>query len=412
MKPPVSPLRLVLIALAAGVVGAATTTVVSASDDAAGPALGAVVDAPGLAAVQLRGRAVLPAETFGVREPSGSQITPANGITPPFPAQPVQGFSALLPQRGGTYLVLSDNGYGSKDNSADFLLRVHRVRPSYSAGTVQVVGGFGLSDPDRRLPFPLVREDRQLTGADLDPESFRQLPDGTFWFGEEFGPLLVHTDATGKVLEAPVPLPGVASPQDPYARPVTLGGSKGFEGMALSPDGRRLRPLLEGTVTGDPAGDLRLYSFDVAQRRYDEGFLRYRLEHPADAIGDLTAIDEHRFLVIERDNEQGDAARLKAVYVMDDRDQDRDGYVDKRLLLDLLAVPDPAGVGGGGAFFRFPFTTIESVALLSGDTLVIANDNNFPFSSGRTPGRPDDDELITVRLGNSLRPDPRVLPRG
>ena len=38
------------------------------------------------------------------------------------------------------------------------------------------------------------------------------------------------------------------------------------------------------------------------------------------------------------------------------------------------------------------------------------NDNNFPFSSGRTPGEPDNNEFITVQLPASLRPDPRVLP--
>ncbi len=31
-------------------------------------------------------------------------------------------------------------------------------------------------------------------------------------------------------------------------------------------------------------------------------------------------------------------------------------------------------------------------------TLVIANDNNYPFSSGRRTGAPDDNEVIQVRL--------------
>ena len=36
------------------------------------------------------------------------------------------------------------------------------------------------------------------------------------WFGDEFGPFLLHTDASGTVLEAPIPLPGVQSPQNPF----------------------------------------------------------------------------------------------------------------------------------------------------------------------------------------------------
>ena len=54
--------------------------------------------------------------------------------------------------------------------------------------------------------------------------------------------------------------------------------------------------------------------------------------------------------------------------------------------------------------------TIEDVALLDGRTLAILNDNNFPGSSGRTPGMADNNEFITVKLPTSLRPDPRVLP--
>lgn len=398
---------LVLTAVAAAVVGSVTTGSVL------GTAVGRAAEArsaPGLAQAQLSGRAVLPARTFREAVPSGSLIQPANGVDPPFARQPVQGFSALLTRPDGTYNTLSDNGYGTEDNSADFLLRVRRVAVSYPRGTVKVVGGFGLSDPDRRIAFPLHRPDRRLTGADLDPESFRRVADGTYWFGEEFGPFLLHTDARGRVLEAPVPIPGVASPQDPLRRTPTVGASRGLEGMALSVDGRRLLPMLEGTVAGDPAGDLRLYSYDLRRKRFDRGPLKYRLEHPSAAIGDLTAVDEHRYLVIERDNEQGDAARLKAVYVLDTRDRDDDGYVDKDLLVNLLAVPDPAGIGRDGAFFRFPFQTIESVALLDDATLVIANDNNFPFSAGRTPGAPDGTEFITVRLGTPLGADRRALP--
>jgi hypothetical protein len=45
------------------------------------------------------------------------------------------------------------------------------------------------------------------------------MPDGTFWFGAEFGPSLVHTDAQGRVLPAPVAPAGVRTlyplPQGP-----------------------------------------------------------------------------------------------------------------------------------------------------------------------------------------------------
>jgi hypothetical protein len=33
--------------------------------------------------------------------------------------------------------------------------------------------------------------------------SLQRTVDGTLWFGDEFGPFLLHTDLTGKVLEPP-----------------------------------------------------------------------------------------------------------------------------------------------------------------------------------------------------------------
>ncbi|MEU7827676.1 esterase-like activity of phytase family protein [Nonomuraea sp. NPDC049129] len=351
----------------------------------------------------LTGFAALPAQTFVPgSEPSGSQIgtTPINGVTPPFAGQPVQGFSGIVRRGDGSFDVLSDNGYGGKNNSADFLLRVHRVRPDFKAGTVRVLGGFNLSDPRGRVSWPLTRADRVLTGADFDVESIVRAADGTYWIGDEFGPFLLHFSATGTLLEAPIELPGVKAPENPTLNGATpnLAGSKGFEGMARSADGRWLYPLLEGTVSGDPAGTLRLNEFDVRKRAYTGKRWTYKLDSPTNAIGDAIAVDEHRFLIIERDNEQGDAAKLKRVYLADTRDRDHDGALDKTLAADLLDLANPKGLGGFGETFRFPFQTIEDVVILDDRTLGILNDNNFPFSSGRTAGQPDNDEFITVRL--------------
>lgn len=362
----------------------------------------------------LTGFASLPAETFVPgSEPSGALIGagPFNGIAAPFAGQPVQGFSGIVNRHDGTFDVLSDNGYGNKANSADYLLRVHRVKPDTKSGELEVLGGFGLSDPDHRVPFALTRADRRLTGADFDVESIVRAADGTYWIGDEFGPFLLHFSAGGRLLEAPIALPGVQAPENPHldgAQP-TIGGSKGFEGLARSVDGRRLYPLLEGTVTGDTPGDLRFSEFDLRRRAYTGEHFVYRLESPAHAIGDAIAVDRRRFLVIERDGGQGDAARFKRIYLADSRDRDGDGVMDKTLVADLLDLANPKGIGGFGETFRFPFTTIEDVVLLDDRTLAVLNDNNFPFSSGRTPGEADDNEFITIRLADRLHADPRAL---
>ena len=358
----------------------------------------------------LTGWASLPALTFVPgSEPSGAALgtTPVNGVAAPWDDQPVQGFSGVLRNNDGTYDVLSDNGYGTKANSADFLLRIQHIGPVVATGQVDVLGGITLTDPDRKVPFALTRPDRVLTGSDFDVESIVRAADGTLWIGDEFGPWLLHFSRAGELLSAPVPLPGVFAPENP-AGAANLGSSKGFEGMAHSPDGRYLYPLLEGTVAGDTPGDLRLNEYDTVAGAYTPRRFVYRLEDPSNSIGDAIPVDANRFLIIERDQNQGAAAKLKRVYLADKRDRNHDGVMDKTLVLDLLNLANPQGLGGFGPVFTFPFTTIESVTFLDGRTLAILNDNNFPGSAGRTPGVPDNNEFITVRLPQSLHPDPRV----
>src|SRR5262249_27472189 len=115
----------------------------------------------------LIGRAVLPADSFvkGAGVPtSGQFITAANDRTPPFfNRQPLQGFSAILRQSDGSYLVMSDNGYGAKNNSADFLLRVDRIQPDFKTadggtGNVSIATEFVLSDPNHKINFPIVAD--------------------------------------------------------------------------------------------------------------------------------------------------------------------------------------------------------------------------------------------------------------
>lgn len=388
---------------------------------AAGAALAVAVlaAARGTGDPALEARAVLPALTFAAGPPSGSLLGTAaiNGVTPPFPGQPVQGISALLDGPGETYLAMPDNGYGAKENSADFLLRVYRIRPDFEtaqggAGTVAVEGFVQLRDPDGRIPFPITNAtgERVLTGADFDIESIRIDREGDFWFGDEFGPWLLHTDAAGKVLEAPVPLPGVKSPQNQTLGPSetpNLARSNGFEGTAISLNRKTLFPMLEGALTTAPDRSRRLiFAFDLRRGVYTGETWQYRTGAPGNAIGDLTALDGKHLLVIERDNAQGPAAAFKRIFVVDLREVGPDGFLVKREVLNLLAIPDPEGISlpgrpgdfGLGDPFRFPFQTIESVLPLGGSRLLVANDNNFPFSAGRNPGLPDDNELIVVRV--------------
>jgi hypothetical protein len=448
---------------------------------------------------RLVARTVLPAATYrSGSPPSGAFFSAAerataaaNGVHGPVTGsylaeQPVQGFSSMVPADAGSWWVLADNGYAWRGNSADFQLVFYRLdlRPGEPGGP-RILETVVLHDPDRHIPWVIVCDrqhgtelpdfsfnvlppappacgndprGRLLTGFDLDPESFVRAPDGTFWIGEEFGPFLVHVAADGRVLEPPIEVPGVRSPQNPFLRITdreraerpTLAASRGFEGLAISPDGSALHALLEGAVADDDAQDLRIYTYRIARRAFAAGFLKLRVEMPSlkvdlaslvDAsggpvypgaaappagpasIGELKAVNDRLLLLIERDN-HGDelqAPRFKKVFLLDTRRAaENDGYVGKTLLVDLLAIPDPSAVGGDGEFFRLPFYTIESVYPVDERTLLVASDNNYPFSNGRSRSRSsdrsgplaaDDTEIVLVRLGTRLETDRRLLPQ-
>jgi hypothetical protein len=395
----------------------------------------------------LVGWATLPVDTYADGPTSGQFARGQFGHDLPLEhRQPVQGFSGVIPgPAAGTYYVTIDNGFGAKANSADSLLRVYAIRPDFrtargGTATVSAVdfrtgaplpsftpaSYITLRDPDHRLGFPIVadagtypgarndipvspeiRRDRLLTGADLDPESLRRDRDGHFWFGDEFGPFFVETDALGRVLRAPIPLPGVTAPENPFRgnAPANLGSSRGFEGLAINRAGTSLFGLIEGTVTGDAARTLRLHEFDLARVRFTGVSYGYRLDPLGTNIGDMTAVTDRQFLVVERNDAFGTGAvppPFKKIFLLDVSRLDRNRVGRKTEIVDLMHVADPDDLDGDGdTTFRFPFITIEDVLVVDRQTLLVINDNNYPAGGGRGAFS-DPTEVLLIHLGTPL----------
>jgi len=187
-----------------------------------------------------------------------------------------------------------------------------------------------------------------------------------------------------------------------------LNRSQGFEGMATNPGRTTLYPLLEGTVVGDPTGALRIYEFDPAASEFTGIVGYYQLESPTHAIGDFTVINENEYLVIERDNNQGTAAAFKRIYKVDFTQQDAGGFVEKQEVANLLEIQDPNDLNqDGSGTYTMPFQTIEDVLVVDANTILVANDNNYPFSVGRPPAI-DNNEIVLLELETPLNLDPRV----
>jgi hypothetical protein len=78
------------------------------------------------------------------------------------------------------------------------------------------------------------------------------------------------------------------------------------------------------------------------------------------------------------------------------------GILKKRLLVDLLNIPDPRDIGGPllempPRVFNFPLQSVESVTPVDPFTLLVGLDNNYPGGNGRVPGTPDGTEIITLQ---------------
>lgn len=366
-----------------------------------------------------------------------SVIDPNSGLGRPFPGQPLQGFSGIRSLGEDRFLVLTDNGFGNRGNSSDAMLMFNILVPEWETGRVAVERTIFLSDPDRVVPFPIVNEhteSRYLTGADFDLESIQPVGDH-YWIGDEFGPWLIEVDGDGVVQQVfATEVGGVLyrSPDNPFATipdpggPVTginTGRSGGYEGMALGEDGTTLYPLLEKPFYDEEAGELetvdgvpvlRLLEFDTVAGAWSDAVLYYPLDDISHAIGDFNFIEGTRALIIERDGREGDPrledftdpVQFKRIYLVDLNRADENGVLEKIAYIDLMDIQDPDGIAPRGTIegqFNFPFVTIENVDRVDETTIVVANDNNYPGSVGREPGRADDNEIILLDVADFLR---------
>ncbi len=368
----------------------------------------------------------------------------ASGGALPVKGQAVQGFSGIAMLDRENYLVLTDNGFGNKLNSQDALLMVHHVRVDWARGQTAVKKTTFLHDPDRKVPFAIQNEatsKRYLTGVDFDVESIQKVGN-ELWIGEEFGPYLIRADLNGKVLEVRETIVD----DKPFRSPdhylnSRLGNlptdsigswnvrrSGGFEPMAKSPDGSKLYPALEWPAFDaaskgferDAGGKTftRIFEFDVASKRYTGRQWKYRFEQDGNVMADFQLLDATTGLLIERDDTTegldnvcpGEMTRtdcfnkpaaFKRVYKIDLAQADADGFVKKVAYIDLTRIADPkhlARYGSKNGEFGLPHLGPEGLAIVDREHIVLVNDNNFPYSSGRKIGKPDDNEITLLNV--------------
>lgn len=408
------------------------------------------IDAPAEAPADLKnaGKYTTGKKVTAVGSVMGLSADRPTGIGVPLPGQPLQGHSGIKVVGDGSFWVLTDNGSGSKYNSADSMLYLNRHKIDFASGKIDRQETVFLHDPDKKVPFRIVHEDtakRYLTGADFDTEGF-QLVGENFWIGDEFGPYIIKADKTGKVLAVfdtmadgkPVRSPdhfAIQSPGAPgqsYGASVNLRRSKGYEGFASSKDGKFLYALLEGPLWNAEAGAwekiggkeaARILEFDVASEKWTGRFWHYVFEQDGNAIGDFNMIDGTNGLIIERDNGEGtadkacpagqkrtdcfaDIAKFKRVYKVELGEANAGKAARKIGYIDLMKIQDPKKLAKkplNDGVLTFPFFTIENVDVVDATHIIVGNDNNLPFSTSREPDKADDNEFVLLEVSDLLK---------
>ncbi len=214
--------------------------------------------------------------------------------------------------------ALSDRGPGG--GTLHYETRVHRfkldIHPDSGAiSNFQILGtlifrkgGSALDGFAPEVAGPL--------GLAFDPEGIVVHPlTGHLLVSDEYGPSLIEINRAGQLVRR-YELPANVVPRDAATGTANhasdTGNSagkrtnRGFEGLAISPDGRTVYAMLQSAMLDEGGGNgaiNRIVAFDSRTARPLAQYA-YRMEDSSQGrgISALVAINEHEFLVLERNN--------------------------------------------------------------------------------------------------------------
>ncbi len=272
----------------------------------------------------------------------------------------------------------------------------------------------------------------------LDPEDIHTLPGGGFIVVEEYSPSVVIVGINGRVLKRYTPegktLPGANYSVSDILPPVLKErrANRGFESLALSPDGQTAYTVMQSpmgrTTAGSPYRDsrlLRILRMDISDplnlqvTGHFVVLMSPVAEYPGNAPRDLKIsaaswVSPDRLLFLERTDKAG-AGGAKLILV--DLTAATD-VKDETAFPAAAAVPlvlenvnaDLASLGIIPATSRvvldvnreLPGITdfkLEGLSILNDNDVSISNDNDFGI--GDSPGRAS--KVYTIRLKQPLR---------
>jgi Esterase-like activity of phytase/PEP-CTERM motif len=239
--------------------------------------------------------------------------------------------------------------------------------------------------------------------ARLDPEGVRVSNDGkSVFISDEYGPYVYQFDrATGQRIRA-FALPAALTVATPGPTTVSEGAptnttgrvaNKGMEGLAITPDGKTLVGVMQAPLLQDSHNVVRIVTIDIATGATKQ--FAYQLTDGS-GVSEITAVNDHVFLVDERDGKglgDGSSASVKKLYKIDLNDVAAKEITGQSGDLSAFAVPKTEFLdirktlvnAGVGLTNQLVPAKIEGIAFgddislngVSFHTLWITNDNDF-----------------------------------
>lgn len=265
------------------------------------------------------------------------------------------------------------------------------------------VGRSDSFDPNQLSTYP--------NDGRLDPESLRLANDGeSIFVSDEYGPYVYEfARGSGKRLRAfSLPSRFAASHLAPVGDDEISGNTtgrvanKGMEGLAITPDGETLVGIMQSPLLQDGGTSgrfTRIVAIDIASGATRE--YAYELTNIGSAtkpkyptVSDIVAVNDHQFLVDERDGKglgDNSSAAFKKIFLIDitaaQEVSELSGEanlagkaVSKSQLLDVVSVLNAHGIASSEIPAKLEGLAFGEDVLLAGvpyHTLFLANDNDF-----------------------------------
>jgi hypothetical protein len=248
--------------------------------------------------------------------------------------------------------------------------------------------------------FDPSRPSTNPANARLDPEGIRVANDGrSVFISDEYGPYVYQFDRrSGRRVRAfTLPDKFAVKKLSPVGAEEISGNTsgrvanKGMEGLAITPDGRRLVGIMQNALIQDGGPTVRILTIDVASGRTRE--YAYMLT-TGSGVSEILAVNDHQFLVDERDGKglgDGSKAKVKQIFLIDlTGATDVSGLagdaniaphaVSKTLFLDVVAVLGAHGITTDRVPAKIEGLAFGQDVVIGGrvkHTLYVANDNDF-----------------------------------